>query len=185
MTMDDFKMPTRAPKPKPKPSEPEKFKPVLSIDPGTPFGWAVWEEAAKPSTVGVWRQGKTEGDFMAWLANTHKAAIQLRQLIGMFGIEVVVCEFPAFWEENAAALSGSLVKLTFLVGRFAEVAQEERSKTILFKPMQVRTWRGQLPDEAVKRRVQRYLNGDPITDSIKSHAWDAVGIGWYYIHGHF
>lgn len=89
----------------------------------------------------------------------------------------VYCEFPQFFSSaggQMCAARGDLAKLTFLVGRIAESCYHHQVK---FVPVEVNTWKGQLPKEVVEKRVCNKLGIRH--GKITSHAMDAVGIGMW------
>lgn len=73
----------------------------------------------------------------------------------------------------AATNSDALLKLCFLIGRLTEYFAHEGATVRLLK---VQEWRGTLPDEVLKKRVQKYWGQE-----IKSHALDAGGMAKYVI----
>ncbi len=75
----------------------------------------------------------------------------------------------------AAAGSSSLLKLCYLVGALGFAFTSEGST---FEPIEVRAWKGQLPKEVVKKRLQYYL-GEEVCKNYKADIWDAVGLGLY------
>lgn len=70
--------------------------------------------------------------------------------------------------------TGSLQKLVFLVGVIAGYLPEDW-RIILVTPS---GWKGQLPKDVVIRRMTaRYGTAVVKTLNVKTHAWDALGIG--------
>lgn len=92
----------------------------------------------------------------------------------------VVCEYPKFFGSaggHMVAASGDLLKLTFLVGAIGGACIP-----LPFIPIGVNDWKGQLPKEVVEERINRRYGIPKMRDlGVKSHAYDAVGIGLYYL----
>lgn len=151
----------------------------LSIDPGLGgTGWALWKErdwaeARPPARCGVLTPAAKD-----WLEASADLAAQLTGFLAQYQVTVLYCEQPAFFDSptgQAAAKRGDLLKLTFVTGRFAEVA---RTAGVDFVPVPVNLWKGQMPKEAVIRRILNRLGVRELTQA-HSHAWDAIGIGMY------
>lgn len=76
--------------------------------------------------------------------------------------------------KGIAAQAGSVYKLAFLVGYIAHAFDFE-CEVIVTTPME---WKGQLPKDVIQRRVISRLGAAKcIGLNIRSHAWDAVGLG--------
>jgi len=92
---------------------------------------------------------------------------------------IVVCEFPEFQSGTARSMGwakGDLQKLTFLVGYIAG-----RNPSCQFVPVKPSTWKGQLPKSIVTDRIITRLGKEwAQTSGVKTHAWDAVGIGLWF-----
>lgn len=157
---------------------------VLSVDPGlTGTGYAVWSASAelwrlsrKPTRVGV----ITPPAKLEAMAKLRYLVERLSGLMANEDINRVACELPEFWAGafgRAVAARGDLVKLSLVVGAVAALAVERRA---VFTTVPVRDWKGNLPKDVVERRIRRRI-GDGVCEQlgIKSHAWDAVGIGLY------
>ena len=73
------------------------------------------------------------------------------------------------------AKRGDLVTLSFFIGFLAG-----RLAPVPFIPIEVNRWKGQLSKKNVEQRIKNKL-GEQVCDTlgIKTHAWDAVGIGLY------
>lgn len=100
---------------------------------------------------------------------------------------VVVIECPAHFGSVASSMgfkTGDLIKLTYLAGlihgRLAEVALSLglASLTIRTVPVTPGEWKGQLPKPSVIHRCRKILGWVGVDElPVKTHAWDAVGIG--------
>lgn len=74
-----------------------------------------------------------------------------------------------------AAQGGAVYKLTFLVGH---LAASVRPYARHVEEVPIHAWKGQLPKDVVQRRIIRTLGVNTCTRlNIRTHAWDAVGIG--------
>jgi len=116
-----------------------------------------------------------------WMPRTDEFIKQLEEFLWYyrFGSPLVLCEWPKFFESEGgqkAAKTGSLVKLTYMVGRIAQLA---RSKDYGFGLVPVNRWKGTMDKPAVEHRIERIL-GAEACGGFYSHVWDAVGIGLWY-----
>jgi Holliday junction resolvasome RuvABC endonuclease subunit len=155
---------------------------VLAIDPGLGgTGWALW--TSEPQAHPVWTPvnigviyGKAKDDTLA--ARCEEIAVQLNrhqlETSWMFPTAVLV-ELPQHMASAAgiAAQSGGIYKLTFLAGYLARALYP--ADVFVVNPGE---WKGQLPKSVTQHRIERVL-GKPLCKrlNIKTHAWDAVGIG--------
>lgn len=148
---------------------------ILTIDPGLySTGWAEWTDEFKLLDVGLW-EGKSE----VWENKAQDIIYCLVKHLRLQNIiTTVYCEYPKIFNTPGGlqiGLSGSIEKLTFLVGAIGGVCFH---KGLRFKLVEVNQWKGQLPKEIVKKRIQRVL-GMSKTKRFKKDIWDAVGIGLY------
>jgi hypothetical protein len=94
----------------------------------------------------------------------------------------VVIEFPEFQEGLRGAVArrtGSMDKLSFLVG----VMAGEFPKDWIIHLPKVREWKGQLPKDVVTRRMIQYYTARVCSElDVRTHAWDALGIGHWFLH---
>lgn len=149
----------------------------LAVDPGsTGLGWATF----LPEYMTVYAAGTHDPSGSNYLERSYNAACWVRKLILSQGVDTVYCEFPEFFQDargHAAMVNGSALKLTYNVGQIAMVAMDCNCKFQTFAPT---TWKGQLPKDAVEQRIRRYLGEDVCKRlGLRSHAWDAVGIGLF------
>jgi len=90
--------------------------------------------------------------------------------------DLVVCEFPQYQESAGRSMgwrTGDLQRLTFLTGVFAA-----RLHPAEFYPVVPSQWKGQLPKSIVEDRIRTRLGAAVCRRlKIRTHAWDAVGIG--------
>lgn len=151
----------------------------MSIDPGiTGSGFAIWQ-GKRFQHAGIVFPGKIK----KWQPAGYQVAAQLHEIAKINKIEKVFCEFPAFFQGGkgqVTAKSGSLVKLAWFCGFLETLFVTEFTP---FEQVRVIDWKGQLPKDVVERRICKILKRG-ITKNLKSHMWDAVGIGLYK-HGRF
>jgi hypothetical protein len=138
---------------------------LLSIDPGLGgTGWALWTHAKAPDAVGV--RCEELANKLIFTVDEHAV---------MRDSTFVYLEMPQHMggRKGIAAQAGSVYVLTFLVGYLA--ARLRPCQVIVVNPGE---WKGQLPKDVVQRRIERIIGKRKCEDlGIKTHAWDAVGIG--------
>lgn len=152
---------------------------VFSIDPGlSGTGWAYWLDGVLLE-VGIVHD-KAKDDVLA-----ARCAGIAEQFIGYIGpmrspdVDVFI-EMPQAMAnaKGIAAQAGAVYKLTFLVGYLARAVYP--CEVTVVQPIE---WKGQLPKDVVQRRVERILGVKTCRAlNIRSHVWDAVGIG-LWAHG--
>ena len=150
----------------------------ISIDPGTPSGYAVWDDKTFRELVPPIKWGVTDAGPKSepWNLRTDITILSLQTLLDDYRPRVVYCEQPVLMAESvagqAAARRGDLVKLAMAVGRINQICAD---RMIPFRLIDVARWKGQLSKEMVEKRIRRKL---PDLEA-RSHAWDAVGIGLF------
>lgn len=162
----------------------------LALDPGVDFGWAIFEVGSPiPIQFGVFNSKRSK----KWLERVSDSAGELEAILRCNrGIRSVYCEWPQFFDNSggrAVAIKGDLTKLAVAVGCFMEVC---RAQFVDFKPVPINQWKGQLPKDVTNRRIQATLEARDSTIfeeggglfGLRSHAWDAVGIG-LWVGGYF
>lgn len=171
---------------------------ILSIDPGiTGTGVAVWmpdewgENSLPFDAFNIYPSGMLDS-FPLWAGGLHsayandwqsKAEVICAKLANHLlkrkhSPMIVFCEFPEYMEGvrgHTAAVSGDLLKMTYLVGKLSEWARNEGSRFIPITPGE---WKGNLSKGVVERRICRLMPEAGI-QGYKSHTWDAIGIGLY------
>ena len=159
----------------------ESARRLIAIDPGLGgTGWALWDRHHQmvPVATGVVRD-TAKDDTLANRCWDLKEKLFLALSNADSGWHrastFVYIEMPQHMQSAAgiAAQAGAIYKLTFLVGYLA--ARLHPSTVIVVTPGD---WKGQLPKAVVMGRVLNRL-GPRVCErlQIKSHAWDAVGIG--------
>lgn len=155
---------------------------AISVDPGLSGTGVVYWRNGQPTRAQVLlppqyvsRQEVKPGedDLVArarWLAS---------MIVMSAGFEryTLIIEFPSFQTGAGREMgwkTGSLQKLTFLVGVMVGYLPSNW-RVILIEPS---GWKGQLPKEVVTRRmIAKYGKALCNKLEIKTHAWDAMGIG--------
>lgn len=149
---------------------------VYSVDPGLGgTGWAEWTQRRNPERVGI-LTNRRPGELAD---RCHTFGYELKKIIkrggGLDRAVHVWIEMPQQMTSIAghAAQKGSIYSLTFLVGYLA--CSVWPCQVQLVQPVQ---WKGQLPKQIVAERAARIIGAERCRElDIKSHAWDAVGIG--------
>lgn len=146
---------------------------ILVIDPGVPFGWALFNHAKLVAYADCTQRHQT-----AWQDKADRAAEQFNSTLAFYLPQKVYCEEPFYIPGHAAADSGALVKLAMVVGRIMQITRQNK---VPFEMIPVRTWLGQMTAVAVRHRVSQIL-GEDVVKGLGAHALDAVGMG-LHIHG--
>lgn len=93
----------------------------------------------------------------------------------------LVCEFPEFQSGAGREMGwrkGDLQKLTFLIGSIYWATRPQ----VVFFPVSPSKWKGQLPKSVVEHRVIESLGKETCARlKLRTHAWDAAGIGLWAI----
>lgn len=149
---------------------------TLSVDPGLGgTGLACWIDGELIRTEVIIAHNR-KADFTD---RAESIAQQVRVIAVNHGAESIACEYPEYFANSASgemvARRGDLLKLTFLVGVIAG-----RCAPVDFVAVPVGVWKGQVSKDTIERRIRRRL-GDSLCRSmgIRTHAWDAVGVGLY------
>lgn len=139
----------------------------------------------KPQSTNLWEGNHSN----PWKINCRGMATMFECLIDHytkwndFKIGCVVCELPQFFDSGkgqVAASTGSLVKLSAVVGSFLAVAQL-KLKNVPFKLVNVTTWKGQLPKDVLQRRIEKFYGEKYSRYHFRKDIWDAVGLGLWYL----
>jgi len=153
---------------------------LLAIDPGLGgTGWAVFNaDSPHPARVGVIPARYRDE---SWWTRANMLADDVREAVWAFPGDIpsaIVCEMPQQMSSAAgiaAQKDANIYKLAFMVGIFSRWAYREGQR---FTPVHPQQWKGQLPKGVVTNRIQRELGLKQCRVlGIKTHAWDAVGIG--------
>ena len=159
----------------------DRAKRLISIDPGLGgTGWALWTGSKTPDAVGIVRDTARDEilSVRCWeMKEKLFKALSSADRGWWRTSSFVYIEMPQHMggRKGIAAQAGSVYVLTFLVGYLA--ARLHPATVITVNPME---WKGQLPKDVVQRRIERTLGLKKCKDlNIKTHAWDAVGIGLF------
>lgn len=174
--------PRHRPRTQPKPQKIRPWMPiversVISIDPGlSGTGWVVWDHA-EPVNAGIW----TPPRDLLWYQAAQWLGQMLANVVPVHPYTtLVLIEMPEYQSSPTREMgwkTGSLQKLTFLVGWLSAISSMNFAMAI---PVLVHEWKGQLPKPVVERRVQQTLGRDTCQRlGLRSHAYDAAGIGLY------
>lgn len=161
---------------------------LLAIDPGLgSTGWAYWdkigyEKITPPDAFGLITPRDHGENSDGWWGRANNRSDDLFSCIrtvvkGDVDLLKVFCEMPRFFSGNAgghaAAETGSIMKLAYLVGSYA---RSFRMAGASFTIVPVMEWKGQLPKEVVNKRIVQLL-GEKACTNFRRDAWDAIGIG--------
>jgi hypothetical protein len=161
---------------------------LIAIDPGLGgTGWALWSTRHQkpwgtPMEVGIVRDtAKDESLAIRCEELSEKIRDSLNAATGHWNVgwhhnrTYLYLEMPQHMTnvKGIAAQAGAVYKLTFLVGYLAKAFHQCTVHVVT-----PNEWKGQLQKDVVIRRIQRTLTPERCDDlGIKTHAWDAVGIG--------
>jgi hypothetical protein len=155
-----------------------RIAPFMTVDPGlNGTGWVVFQNMQDPRFRANGVINIRNGD---WDSRAIDIACEIYAIACELEVRKIYCEYPAYFDSAAGqmvAKRGDLLKLTFLVGCLKGISHPMR-----FSLLPVNTWKGQLPKEVVKKRIQRIL-GDDLCKRLKSHDVDACGMG-LFLQGH-
>jgi hypothetical protein len=147
---------------------------IVCIDPGTPFGFSVWE-----GQKFIRAEKRMQPGRKTWNERSKDAANQLHSMLKATQPDVVYCEVPAYFEGHAAAAKGVLVKLCRTVGRFEQVCDD---LGIEWVDVEVKDWLGQLDARAIRHRAEGVLGKEFCDRYTDEHSLDAICIG-LHVHG--
>ncbi len=153
---------------------------VMTIDPGVSgTGFAIWDRKAwkDQMVASLEKRYFLKPKYCGTISykNTTKHITMIKKLCSTYKVISVFVEDAAAMQGAKGKMvsnSGRLVVLAEFIGRFQEMLSREGIRCQL---VPVAKWKGNLPKEVVARRVRRIWPGC----NAKSHAIDAVGIGYY------
>ncbi len=154
----------------------------ISIDPGgTGLGVAFWEkkkwdDLCCPAFCEVIEPSES---FAEWHLTTLDVAGQLHRLMSNHLICRVYIEKVGYFDSHkgqTAARSEALEKLVTAYGAILFAASFYCNGIF---PIPVNTWKGQLNKQIVNNRIIGLLPDIKRVPGLKTHAWDAVGVGLY------
>lgn len=153
---------------------------LLAIDPGlVGTGWAVWQgKDHTPIACGVINGPRD----VEWQERVDVIVSAILDIIYQYDVLVIVCEQMEMYETAASSMSwktGDLQRTVFLIGSISGATRRKIQRMVLTPP---REWKGQLPKSVTIYRVKKTLGADVCRRlNIKTHAWDAVGIGLWFL----
>lgn len=159
---------------------------MISIDPGVEAGFAIWQSHLARPQPSDWFLLKAEPlvppKALPWEQRCDIILETLSDLCTHNGSRVlqIVCEWPFYHDTlggREVAASGALVKLSIVVGMINELGRQLKIPRTF---IEVRKWKGQMSKDATIHRIKKRLPLEQHS-SIKSHAWDAVGIGLHFL----
>lgn len=150
---------------------------TLAIDPGLQgLGVAYWRSVdIAPDWVEV--IGPTKGE---WIDRAGRMARRVRELLrqeGHWKQTTVVCELMEMHMSARAQMmwrAGDFQRTLVLIGMIAQAVSP--CHVVLVKPSE---WKGQMPKSVTETRIRKQLGCGtcPQLKGMKSHGWDAIGIG--------
>ena len=148
----------------------------MSFDPGYNTGWVCWLDGKMVDSGTVRLFGKAK-DMTTDLQHLKLLGAGFRCEIEEHKPSEVVLEGVSLWggssKSQAAALRGDTFWLAYLVGVYIAICHEF---SIQVTVVDVRTWKGSLPLEALQKWVQRQVG----TTMSNEHEYCAAGIGLHY-----
>lgn len=155
---------------------------LMAIDPGLQgTGFAIWHRTnlVVPRICGVLRSRHGKGP---WLRRVDDISTQVLDLCVYHSIGHVVCEMMEMHQSARAKMAwggGDLQRTLVLIGTIHGLTRRHTPKFTLTPPSE---WKGQLPKSVTISRVRKCLGKHAcIKLDIKTHAWDAVGIGLWHL----
>ena len=149
----------------------------LTIDPGiSGTGWALWNREMRLVNAGI-LTGKGK-----WNQKAEQICEKLAHLIRENRENHTITgyiEIPSFFQSaggEMVARRGDLVKLTWVAGMLHRTIVGQGG---FVRMVPVSMWKGQLPKHVIENRVMKRLGIQCVKLGIRSHAFDAVGIGLY------
>lgn len=153
---------------------------IATIDPGIRgTGIAIWSLSNwRNETVPIATYVLTPPSNDDWVMATEYLCTNTEPIFQRHNVVKVYCEFPQYFADgkgHAATATGNIYKLACLVGVFMGMFM---SRGLEFIPIEVNKWKGQLPKDAV---IKRLIKREPLLANmdIDTHAWDAVGIAFH------
>lgn len=145
-------------------------KRILSVDPGTTIGCALWDEGELYSTI------ELKSASSDWFMHTLSLSELFSGYLQAHRPQRVYVEYPKLFESDGgkvSARSGSLVKLAFNVGMLVQCCWGENTSV---KLVDVNEWKGQMSKELCQKRILKHLPSLK-RSQLSDHVWDAIGIG--------
>jgi len=153
---------------------------MFTIDPGVQgTGWASWV-GKTPVAAGIVETAADEGWELRLydVVTALMAAYRDLQRVSQNDHPAIVCEMMEFYGTGGGSApwaTGDLQRILVLSGWFCGRVHARAEDVVFVRPSE---WKGQLPKRVVQQRITALL-GEELCDhlEVKSHAWDAIGIG--------
>lgn len=164
---------------------------IIAVDPGLDCGLVVMAYDKKCLMVIdhiciIHRKKKNDAtginrDIDHWVTRAKSTLLIVQTYITTHRPKVLICEQPEMFFSGkgiVTAASGSLNKLSFMVGAIWSVCMDE---DVAFYHAPVTKWKGQLPKDVTIDRIKLLYDaaGMPYP-KLKSHEWDALGIALWW-----
>lgn len=156
---------------------------LLAIDPGLQgTGLALWQRGRLRATTVITVRGRSE-DWLTRCESIVKAvAVWTRENDDPLADQRrVVCEMMEHHGSARSSMiwrSGDLQRTLVLVGMLARWGSANRKALVELVPPS--EWKGQLPKHIVEARICKRLGRERVQQlGIRTHAFDAVGIGMW------
>lgn len=161
-----------------------KMKPIFAIDPGLIcLGWAYLTVKSPDKYPFVICGAISYSPKYTWQERVGLVTKAVFKKVHEFEIENMIIELPDHWSSStgmAARESGSVFKLTLLIGALYGVAISQNIKTTFVSP---REWKGQLPKDIAHNRLRKKLPIPAVLNEKDHNVLDAIAIGWVYLGG--
>jgi Holliday junction resolvasome RuvABC endonuclease subunit len=155
---------------------------LMTIDPGLQgTGVVVWHRT-KPIPVKVWVLTSPRRDMqLPWWDRALNLTADIASIAAEWRVTLVaieMTEYMAAAHRVMAWKTGDLQRLTFTIGAISATVD---ANVQLYRTSE---WKGQLPKKIVVDRCTARLGKARCERlGIKTHAWDAVGIGLFHLTG--
>lgn len=148
---------------------------LMAIDPGLQgTGFAIWNDGTTPREVGVLR-GPAGPD---WMKRVDAIAVQVSDLVHRYKVKRIICEQMESYNTASSSMAwgkGDLQRTVFLIGTIHGMTRIRVKRFELVTP---RVWKGQTGKQVTIHRVHKRLGRETCRQlGMKTHAYDAVGIG--------
>jgi Holliday junction resolvasome RuvABC endonuclease subunit len=161
-----------------------KLKPcVVSIDPGSiGIGIAVWDQPnwfdlVTPKVCCV--IDYKEEVYPERIFNMCDSLYYILEPLNIWSVHIEKVGYFDSHLGQTAAKSKSLEKLVASYGAILQTIHWLGVKSEDIYEHEPNEWKGQLPKKIVEDRIKKLLPGIEKMDGLKTHAWDAVGVGLY------
>lgn len=156
--------------------------PFLTIDPGSRenggIGIAMFNESGLLSTFKIQAKGN-------WEERVDKLMEHFQSMLDMTGdiIKTAFVEQPRYFDSYKGHTSANTQSLFKLINVYSRIEQIIKSNNIVFLPISILTWKGQLSKKQTLVRVKR-ICGENFLGVWTEDQIDAIGLG-YHILGKF